>query len=349
LGNTHAQKLLRAQLDAAAVGFKISGSEAAQLGVFALGMSGDVASAAASAGRLNTVTGKTAGSQKTAAGAIKDTGVQASTTKDAIDKLSSAFDKLNGKTIDAAEAEIAWQDSLTAVTKELKGHNTELSLDTKKGRDHLQVVFDSIKAAQDDAQATLQRTNSSKKARAAFQSDIGTLKQHLIQLGYDKDRVHELIAEYGRTPKFVPTKFEAQTADAKQKANDLQNQVDALRRGVTIPVRIDQSGYFSLPGSGVQGQASGTGSAPAGWSWVGERGPELMNFRGGERVLSHPQSMRVSRGYAGGTGNTTVPGPQRVTGRMRLEVDNQGGLWAILAGVVDDKLEHRRSVIGMDQ
>jgi hypothetical protein len=348
LGNTDAQKKLRAQLGPAAAELKISGSEAQKLGVFALAMGGQIDTASASAARLNSVTGKTADSQKDAAGAIKDTGVQASTTKDAIDKLKSAFDELNGKTIDAAEAEIAWQDSLTAVTKELKGHNTELSLDTKKGRDHLQVVFDSIKAAQDDAEATLQRTNSSKKARAAFQTDIGTLKQHMIALGFDKGKVQDLIAEYGKTPKFKVTKFDAQTAAAKQKANDLQAQVDALRRGVIIPVRIDQSGTFHVPGSGLRGQASGTSSAPAGWSWVGERGPELMSFRGGERVLSHPQSMRVSRGYAGGTGGTTMPGPQRVTGRMRLEVDGRGGLWALLDGVVDDKVEHRRTVIGMD-
>jgi allophanate hydrolase subunit 1 len=193
-----------------------------------------------------------------AAGAIKDTGVQASTTKDAINGLKSAFDRLNGKTIDAAEAEIAWQDSLANATKELKGNNKALSLDTKTGRDHLQVVFDSIKAAQDDAQATLQRTNSSKKARAAFQSDIGTLKQHMIALGFDKGKVQELIAEYGRTPKFEVTKFDAQTAAAQQAASNLANTMDALRQAVIIPVHIEQSGTFHVPGSGVQGQASGT-------------------------------------------------------------------------------------------
>jgi chromosome segregation ATPase len=226
---------------------KISGSEAQQFGIFTLGMADDVNTAAASARRLNSVTGKTADSQKTAAGAIKDTGVQASTTKDAIDALKSAFDRLNGKTIDAAEAEIAWQDSLTAVTKELKGHNKSLSLDTKTGRDHLQVVFDSIKAAQDDAQATLQRTNSSKKARAAFQADIGTLKQHMIQLGFDKGKVQELIAEYGRTPKFHPD--EVRRADRRRPAEGEQpaDTMDRLRQAVIIPVHIEQSGYVPRP------------------------------------------------------------------------------------------------------
>lgn len=41
------------------------------------------------------------------------------------------------------------------------------------------------------------------------------------------------------------------------------------------------------------GFAGGTPSAPSGWAWVGERGPELVRFRGGERVLTHQESVRA--------------------------------------------------------
>jgi TP901 family phage tail tape measure protein len=54
--------------------------------------------------------------------------------------------------------------------------------------------------------------------------------------------------------------------------------------------------------------AKGTGGAAKGLAWVGERGPELVNFRGGEDVLSSPQSMAFAKthgiklpGYASGT------------------------------------------------
>jgi TP901 family phage tail tape measure protein len=46
-------------------------------------------------------------------------------------------------------------------------------------------------------------------------------------------------------------------------------------------------------GSG-HGYAKGTGGARRGWAWVGERGPELVNFNGGEVVVPHG-------GYAKGT------------------------------------------------
>ena len=39
--------------------------------------------------------------------------------------------------------------------------------------------------------------------------------------------------------------------------------------------------------------ARGTPSAPSGLGWVGEQGPELMRFRGGERVYSNSQSSRM--------------------------------------------------------
>lgn len=44
------------------------------------------------------------------------------------------------------------------------------------------------------------------------------------------------------------------------------------------------------------GHAAGTAGAPRGWSWVGENGPELMRFRGGEQVKSNRASMAAMGG-----------------------------------------------------
>lgn len=60
--------------------------------------------------------------------------------------------------------------------------------------------------------------------------------------------------------------------------------------------------------SGTKGYATGTRGAAQGWAWVGEEGPELVNFGGGETVLNHPDSMlatvKVLKGYATGTGSS---------------------------------------------
>lgn len=50
---------------------------------------------------------------------------------------------------------------------------------------------------------------------------------------------------------------------------------------------------------GAYGYASGTPSASRGWAWVGEEGPELVRFSGGEKVIPN----HVATGYAGGAGD----------------------------------------------
>jgi TP901 family phage tail tape measure protein len=53
------------------------------------------------------------------------------------------------------------------------------------------------------------------------------------------------------------------------------------------------------------GYASGTGGAQPGIKWVGEHGPELVRFNGGEQVYPHAMSMQMAArvgGYAKGTG-----------------------------------------------
>ena len=46
---------------------------------------------------------------------------------------------------------------------------------------------------------------------------------------------------------------------------------------------------------GLGGFATGTRNAPRGLAWVGEEGPELMWFNGGERVMNHDESERYAQ------------------------------------------------------
>jgi hypothetical protein len=82
-----------------------------------------------------------------------------------------------------------------------------------------------------------------------------------------------------------------------------QNLAAVQSKTVTLTVieRSISSGGAPPPGvaaPGIPGHAAGTPSAAPGWAWVGEAGPELVKFRGGEQVM--PNS--VSMGYANGTG-----------------------------------------------
>jgi hypothetical protein len=60
---------------------------------------------------------------------------------------------------------------------------------------------------------------------------------------------------------------------------------------------------------------------------VGERGPELVNFRGGERVWNNEATGQL------------VGGPQRITGRLDLG----NGLYGFVEGVVETVTDQRDS------
>lgn len=86
---------------------------------------------------------------------------------------------------------------------------------------------------------------------------------------------------------------------------------------------------------GLPGFASGVSSAPPGWAWVGEGGPELVNFAGGERVLSHRDSTVMSSRAADGLPGTVVlvDADGTFISRMRVEArESLSGAWS--AGTV---------------
>lgn len=88
-------------------------------------------------------------------------------------------------------------------------------------------------------------------------------------------------------------------------------------------------------GGVIRGYASGVRRAPRGPALVGEAGPELLDFRGGERVRSHKDTLAALR--AGSAG------PQRIVGRLRL-VDGE----AFIEGVVETVLERDRELVAHD-
>ena len=78
-------------------------------------------------------------------------------------------------------------------------------------------------------------------------------------------------------------------------ANDMMPQVNALYRDFarTVSNSLAGAAYGGRPygaNSGARGYASGTESAKPGWAMVGENGPELMFFHGGEKVLNAAQT-----------------------------------------------------------
>lgn len=100
----------------------------------------------------------------------------------------------------------------------------------------------------------------------------------------------------------IPGTFNAYAGPYKGRG--ITDPMASIYAGLNYAIHRYGSGWRNAL-SGTKGYATGTDGADSGWAWVGEEGPELVKFKGGETVLNHRDSMmttaKVERGYATGT------------------------------------------------
>ncbi|MFJ3507794.1 phage tail tape measure protein [Streptomyces luteogriseus] len=90
---------------------------------------------------------------------------------------------------------------------------------------------------------------------------------------------------------------------------------------------------------GLKGYSKGTRGATSGWAWVGELGPELVRFGGGEEVLNHRDSLKFAStmgslpGYAKGTSSAKV----RAAARKQVPGDLTAATKALTGSAADIK------------
>ncbi len=100
-----------------------------------------------------------------------------------------------------------------------------------------------------------------------------------------------------------------------------QNVLDTMP--AVVPVAATVSSELSNANAKMRrpsrGYASGTQSAAPGWAWVGEEGPELMRFSGGEQVLNARQSAALSAEPAGAGGTSQVQVVFNIAGNASQE------------------------------
>lgn len=86
----------------------------------------------------------------------------------------------------------------------------------------------------------------------------------------------------------------------------------------------------------TNGYANGTRNASPGWRWVGEKGPELMNFRGGEQVIPNHGLNQLGAGSSGSSSGS-MSGLD-----IRVYMDDDGKLGAIIdqraSAIADDRV-----------
>jgi phage-related tail protein len=266
----------------------------------------------------------------------KDLADAAKIAADAINAQNQAFHDLLATEMAALNADLAYEQAIDDLTESVDDNGTSLNIHSQKGRDNEKAILSVVSALAAQRDAEVAAGTGIDVANAHFQSQIGVLRNHLVQLGFSKGAVDALINSVKAIPPRAGTSVTASVSEAITRINSVANRLAALD-GDTATTYVNT--VFTHVTSRL---ASGTSSAPPGLAWVGERGPELMTMRGGERVYPHEQSVRMQHAYAGapgyaggvGTGLAARTAPINVYGGglgeavmayLRSEVAKQGG------------------------
>lgn len=127
-----------------------------------------------------------------------------------------------------------------------------------------------------------------------LQKEQKTASDSLAQLATDfQGELDEMLTSTKSTVEEMDLSAEASKAaestvlafarSARSQLPAVQSAFDTIASSVRSSLHIPANGYTST--AALRGYASGTESAPPGWAWVGEEGPELMKLHGGETIL----------------------------------------------------------------
>jgi TP901 family phage tail tape measure protein len=182
-----------------------------------------------------------------------------------------------------------------------------------------------VKEAQAAAAAYARTTGKQSDYTKALNLAIPAIEAAAGANGLDRQQVDNLINSLIKVPPETPAHVSLTgTREAQAALADLEANLRAIAQPINIPIQV-QSGLLgvaspnftpTLPqiltaqgsgfggggfgGSGPGGIPGGTGHAKGGiargWSWIGEKGPELVNFGSPSRVLTHEDSLAAVSG-----------------------------------------------------
>ena len=213
-------------------------------------------------------------------------------------ELDAAF----GTAIGSVDALVGYERAVDALTEGFHRGRNALDASNESGRENIELASGMASAAWATREAAIAAGDGSveatQKANQAYLASIGALEGILIKLG-------------------------VAAAEARRFADQFRA-IDGLVSTVTIKQIIKTVGATSAQGvvSGgtprVAGSAYAIGveNAPPGYALVGEEGPEVIKFKGGESVYPSAESAAMLGG-AGGWGG----GAQRVQVEVVLNTD----------------------------
>lgn len=222
--------------DKAAKAFKVYAAEANKSGTSTEKFKGMLPQYTDALAGADTQTKLAAGEQKKLADSSELTADAMKDTRTEAEKLTDVLDSLNGVSIDAASSEIDLRQSFVNMKQIVKDNGHTLDITREKGQKVKQGFLDMAQAAQRHAENVAKLKNSQDAGNKALAADISLIKQQMLNMGFQRKVVEQLLATYLRVPGSVTTKV---SADTGQALRDLQTVQDKIRntKGKSVTVK----------------------------------------------------------------------------------------------------------------
>lgn len=220
----------------------------------------------------------------------------------AAEVIPTSADKINK----ALESQVKYWENYNAYLQtildnagEIEGLNEMLASLDPGDKNTVNFVAGLAQAAKNDKQALKDMVSNWQEAQKAQQEAAGSFADYVTEFSGQMDGLQQTFAETIQNMSLADEAAEA----ARETIQAFIDQAGGMSSNVRAAyARLGQSALDALAGTQTaaepapakrrRGYASGTSNAEPGWAMVGENGPEMMFFRGGERVLTAAETAR---------------------------------------------------------
>lgn len=199
-------------------------------------------------------------------------------------KLTEAIYGLISAQLGADQANLAFKKSLLDVSDAISKNGKTIDDNTRAGQANIEVVQEAVANALRAREAAIKLAGGEKAsteavyaANAAFSAQIGQLEATLRAAGLTKAQIDALLGKY------------------REMANAPNITKSVTVTHTTYFREVGGPNYAKAPGTNIA-YASGTNYAKAGVALVGEHGPELVRFDGGEEVKTASETAALLAG-----------------------------------------------------
>lgn len=260
---------------------------------------------------------------KVGGGALYLIDQRARDTLDMVQRMEKSFDEAANAELRFRDASVASAQGLADLEKGWKHVKNALDINSQAGRDNVSLIDKVITESVKQRDAAIAAGGGTKaaydQANAVYRQQLANLEAVLIKLGLSKKAADDYLNAF------------------KDKT-------------ITITVKINQVGSVTQQGviSGgvpVRGAFAEGGDAPGpGYYRVGEQGPEIVRFNGGEHIYTASQSRAMmASSPSGGSGNSG-------SATMALTMDvSPGANMTWLGSIINEGLRNGYIVVKASQ